>query len=195
MDLSQAGEKQERKIDPLLLGKRIYNNCISCHQASGEGIAGQYPPLNQSRWVTGDERILARILLNGLNGPIVVRGSTYNAQMPAWKQFSDRDIAAVLTYIRSAWDNDAPPVAEETLARIRAETAGKAGAYTAAELYSLDLPEISESSSMEAEGNAFHRGRGDDYDRDESRRERPVASSTTSAVARHWLSDELELQQ
>ncbi len=151
MDLSQAGEKKEKAIDPVLLGKRIYNNCISCHQASGEGVAGQYPPLNQSRWVTGDERILSRILLNGLNGPIEVRGLTYNAQMPAWKQLSDRDIAAVLTYIRNAWDNSAPPVAEDTLASIRAETAGKSGAYTAVELNSLELPEISEPSANEAE--------------------------------------------
>lgn len=151
MDLSQAGEKTEKAIDPLLLGKRIYNNCISCHQASGEGVAGQYPPLNKSRWVTGDERILSRILLNGLNGPIEVRGSTYNAQMPAWKQLSDRDIAAVLTYIRSAWDNSAPPVAEETLASIRTETTGKSGAYTAVELDSLQLPEIFEPSANEAE--------------------------------------------
>jgi len=144
MDLSQAGEKQERQIDPLLLGKRIYNNCIACHQASGEGVVGQYPPLNQSSWVLGDDRILARILLNGLNGPIEVRGTTYNAQMPAWKQLSDRDIAAVLTYIRSAWDNNAPPVAEETISSVRAGTASKSGAYLAAELLSLELPATSE---------------------------------------------------
>jgi mono/diheme cytochrome c family protein len=140
MDLSQAGEKSEREIDPLLLGKRIYNNCISCHQASGEGVAGQYPPLNQSRWVLGDDRILARILLNGLNGPIEVRGATYNAQMPAWKQLNDRDIAAVLTYIRNAWDNDASPVDPKTLASVRADTMSQTRAYSAGELESLELP-------------------------------------------------------
>jgi mono/diheme cytochrome c family protein len=143
MDLSQAGEKGAREIDPLLLGKRIYNNCIACHQTTGEGVAGQYPPLNQSRWVLGDDRILARILLNGLNGPIEVRGVTYNAQMPAWKLLSDRDIAAVLSYIRSAWDNDAPLVSEETLASVRSETAGQAGAHSASELDALVLPPIS----------------------------------------------------
>lgn len=148
MDLSQSGEKQERKIDPLLLGKRIYNNCISCHQSSGEGVAGQYPPLNQSRWVLGDDRILARILLNGLNGPIEVRGATYNAQMPAWKQLSDRDIAAVLTYIRSAWDNDGAAVAEETLASVRSEMSGKVGAHSAAELDALNLPPILEPADQ-----------------------------------------------
>ncbi len=152
MDLSQTGEKTERQIDPLLLGKRIYNNCIACHQASGEGVAGQFPPLNQSRWVLGDDRILARILLNGLNGPIEVRGATYNAQMPAWQQLSDRDIAAVLTYIRSAWDNKASPVAEATLASVRAATASKAGAYSAAELESLEQPMASEQSNAPEPG-------------------------------------------
>jgi len=148
MDLSQTGDKKVREIDPLLLGKRIYNNCISCHQASGEGVAGQFPPLNQSQWVTGDDRILARILLNGLNGPIEVRGATYNAQMPAWKQLSDRDIASVLTYIRSAWDNNAPPVAEETISSVRAGTASKSGPYLAAELLSLELPATSKTGKI-----------------------------------------------
>jgi len=67
------------QIDPMLLGKRIYNNCISCHQISGQGIAGQYPPLAKSEWVLGDDRILARILLNGMVGPVEVLGQTYNA--------------------------------------------------------------------------------------------------------------------
>ncbi|MGB7326639.1 MAG: cytochrome c [Rubripirellula sp.] len=154
MDLSQAGEKTERKIDPVLLGKRIYNNCISCHQASGEGVAGQYPPLNQSDWVLGDERILARILLGGLNGPIEVRGATYNAQMPAWKQLSDRDIAAVLTYIRGAWDNDASPVDESIIAQTRSAIGSRASAYTATELRSLDLPPADVSAKEDAEQNA-----------------------------------------
>ncbi len=145
MDLSQADEQRQKTVDPLVLGKRIYNNCVSCHQGSGEGVAGQYPPLNQSEWVLGDDRILSRILLAGLNGPIEVRGQNYNAQMPAWKQLSDRDIAAVLTYIRSAWDNKAPPVSEQTLASVRAETVGKSGGYTADELKALDLPPVAES--------------------------------------------------
>ena len=139
-DLSDAEDSEKREIDPVLLGKRIYNNCISCHRSGGEGVAGQYPPLNRSRWVLGDDRILARILLRGLNGPIEVRGSVYNGQMPAWTQLSDRDIAAVLTYIRGAWENDASAVTEERVASARAETASKAGAYSAAELDSLDLP-------------------------------------------------------
>ena len=134
MDLSQAGEKTERKIDPVLLGKRIFNNCISCHQGTGEGVPGQYPPLNRSDWVNGDDRVLAKILLNGLNGPIEVRGASYNAQMPAWKHLKDREIAAALTYIRQAWDNKSPAVDESTIAAVRAETASRTSSYTALEL-------------------------------------------------------------
>jgi mono/diheme cytochrome c family protein len=136
MDLSKAGTKIEKTIDPVLLGKRVFNNCITCHQASGEGIAGQYPPLNLSEWVTGDEKVLARILLNGLTGPIEVNGKVYNAQMPAWKQLSDRDIAAVLTYIRQAWENKSPAITEDTIATVRASV-GERGPWTAEVLKSL----------------------------------------------------------
>ncbi|SMP60966.1 Cytochrome c, mono-and diheme variants [Neorhodopirellula lusitana] len=149
MDLSQAGEKKEKQIDPILLGKRIYNNCVSCHQASGEGVAGQYPPLNQSEWVLGDDRILARILLGGLNGPIEVKGTTYNAQMPAWKQLSDRDIAAVLTFIRQNWNNTAPAVEESTIANVRASIGTRASAYSASELKAIELPDRSEAAATE----------------------------------------------
>ena len=126
-------------IDPMLLGKRIYNNCVSCHQSSGEGLVGQYPPLNESEWVLGDDRILSRILINGLIGPIDVRGKSYNGQMPAWKQLSDQEIAAVLTYIRSAWSNDGAPVSESTVANVRSRIAGRTTRFKASELKALPL--------------------------------------------------------
>ena len=142
IDLSKSTDKTSVAIDPKLLGKRIYNNCVSCHQATGLGIAGQYPPLDASEWVTGDDRILARILLNGLSGPLLVGGKTYNAQMPAWSRLSDRDIASVLTYIRSSWSNTAAPVDEATIAKVRLEIGGRTNSFTAAELQSLDQPVI-----------------------------------------------------
>ena len=140
MDLSQASAKTPKTIDPVLLGKRIFNSCVTCHQVSGEGIAGQYPPLNLSEWVIGDDRILARILLNGLTGPVEVKGRIYNAQMPAWKQLNDREIAAVLTYIRQAWGNTSPAVSEETIATVRASV-GEHSPWTADVLNSLALPD------------------------------------------------------
>lgn len=140
VDLSRVPEGPEPKVDPMLVGRRIFNNCVSCHQSSGEGVAGKYPPLDGTRWVLGDDRILSRILLRGLRGPIEVLGEEYNGEMPAWNQFSDRDIAAVLTYIRSSWGNDAPAVSEATVAAVREELSGRSRKFTAAELRALDLP-------------------------------------------------------
>lgn len=146
MDLAKASVKTERKVDPLLLGKRLFNNCSACHQPSGEGVPGKYPPLNQSEWVLGDDRILARILLNGLNGPVVVRGSAFNDQMPAWKHLSDRDIAAVLTYIRQTWDNKGATVDEATIAAVRSEVGSRTQPFTSDELAALELPKVRTAS-------------------------------------------------
>ena len=124
---------------PVELGKIVYvGNCQSCHQASGLGVAGQYPPLVASEWVTGSERRLGMIILHGLQGPIKVNGATYNGQMPAWAaSLSDKKIANVMTYIRQEWGNKAPEVAEAGIKALRAETAAQATAYSEADLLAV----------------------------------------------------------
>ena len=108
------------KVDPLILGKRLFANCISCHQSSGLGVAGQYPPLAGSEWVVNDPETPIRILLKGLDGPIEAKGNTYNAAMPAFGgRFTDERIAAVLTYIRQDWGNNAPPVDPALVTAVR----------------------------------------------------------------------------
>ena len=128
-------------VDPVKLGRRVFNTCVTCHQTTGEGLPGKYPPLNGSEWVMGDDRILARIVLNGLSGPIEVRGQSFNGIMPAWKQLTDHDIAAVLTHIRSQWDNNAPPVAPAPVTAVRQEIASQAEPFKPADLLALELPE------------------------------------------------------
>ena len=93
-------------------GKTIYANyCSGCHQASGAG-GGPFPPLAGNADVTAaDTSALISTLLNGRSGPLQIGGQTYGGVMPAWKgTLSDAQIAAVLTYIRSAWGNGAPIV-------------------------------------------------------------------------------------
>lgn len=129
-------------ITPAMLGKRVFTaNCIACHQTTGLGTPGVYPPLAGSDWVAGDkasEERLVRIVLHGLNGPITVAGKDFNNAMAALGgALKDDQVANVLTYIRQEWGNNAPPVSVETVQRIRAETAGRTAPWTAAELLKI----------------------------------------------------------
>jgi cytochrome c oxidase subunit II len=76
-------------------GERVYaSNCLACHQASGRG-AGPIKALDGSALVTGDPAAQIAILLNG----------AANGAMPAWRQLSDVELAAVATYTKNAWGN------------------------------------------------------------------------------------------
>ena len=124
-------------LSPADRGKKIFSaNCATCHQGSGLGVAGQYPPLAGSEYVMGSTRRLGMILLKGLEGPLTVKGAQYgSAVMQPWeKTLSDAKIADVLTYIRQEWGNTGGPVAPEGLAALRKELAGHPGSYLEADL-------------------------------------------------------------
>lgn len=116
-------------------GGALYaQQCAACHQANGEGLAGAFPPLVGAEWVTEDPETPIKIVLGGLSGPITVKGQTYNGAMPAFGAvFDDAQVAAVVTYIRGAWENEASEVSAEQVAEVRAET-GARGTWTAEEL-------------------------------------------------------------
>lgn len=117
-------------------GKTVYSTtCAACHQATGEGVEGTYPPLAGSEWVNGDEAKVVRIVLGGLTGPVEVAGETYSGMMPPWGGvLKDADIAAVLTYVRSTWGNKAAPITAAKVAAIRAATASRTAPWTIPEL-------------------------------------------------------------
>lgn len=110
--------------------------CAACHQADGNGVAGQFPPLAGSEWVLADgPNRMVRIVLNGLKGPIKVKGADYNNQMNAFRDsMDDVQIANVLTYIRNSWGNKASLVTAAEVGAIRAAEAARAGEWTAEEL-------------------------------------------------------------
>ncbi|MBP7607648.1 MAG: cytochrome c [Giesbergeria sp.] len=92
-------------------GKQLFTaHCVACHQATGKGLPGVFPPLDGSEWVHGDARTLANILLHGINGEMEVAGNTYQGAMPAFHQLSDAELAALATHIRSSWSNKAEAV-------------------------------------------------------------------------------------
>lgn len=101
-------------------GKQLYAaNCVACHQASGKGLPGVFPPLDGSEWVLGDPRVVANILLHGIDGELTVAGSAYKGAMPAFKQLADAELAALASHVRSQWSNKAAPVAVELFAKER----------------------------------------------------------------------------
>lgn len=132
--------------DPLVLGKKLYTgNCVSCHQANGAGVPGQYPPLAGSEWVMGEPARLKRILLHGLEGAVRVGGVTYNGNMPPFgAKMKDAQIAAVLSYIRSEWGNSAAPVSGEAVAATRDATKSRAQPWTEPELLAITKPDYTE---------------------------------------------------
>jgi mono/diheme cytochrome c family protein len=119
-------------------GEAVYtSNCISCHQPTGMGLTGAFPPLAGSEWVTGTVDRPIAIVMHGLQGPITVAGAEYNGMMMPWgvgAPLSDDDLAAVLTYVRSSWGNAASAVTVEDVARVRAATSSRTGMWTADEL-------------------------------------------------------------
>lgn len=126
--------EEPEEVDILVVGERAYRQqCLACHQADGEGVAGAFPPLNDTDWVTGSKERLIRVVLHGMQGPVEVRGNTYDGVMPPFNQMDDERMAAVLSYIRQEWDNDASEVTQEEVAEIRSEV-GSRGAWTAEEL-------------------------------------------------------------
>jgi len=87
--------KEWTKEDLVARGEKVFNaNCAACHQANGQGVPGAFPALVAAPSVVGPQAGQISILLNGKN-----------AGMPAWKQLSDVEIAAVITYTRNAWAN------------------------------------------------------------------------------------------
>ncbi len=102
-------------------GKALFAaQCAACHQASGKGLPGVFPPLDGSEWVHGDPRVLANILLHGINGEITVAGTTYQGSMPAFAKLSDEELAGVASFIRASWSNQAEPIDAALFERERA---------------------------------------------------------------------------
>ena len=94
-----------------LAGEKIYKvYCGGCHQKDGMGDGARFPPLAETDWVTGDKEKLISVVLNGLEGAIEVNGTTYNGLMPQHSFLSDKQIAEVLSYIRSNFGNEASAV-------------------------------------------------------------------------------------
>ena len=93
-------------------GAQVYTaQCLACHQATGAGVPGVFPPLAGSEWVQGKPTGLIQIVLHGITGKLTVHGVEYNGQMPTFKdKLNDAEIAAVINHIRTSFGNQAEPI-------------------------------------------------------------------------------------
>lgn len=118
-------------------GEKLFSGCSNCHGQDGLGVVGLAPALADSPWVTGPPEWLGRIILQGMQGPVVIHGVEWNGVMPphqALPGFDDRGLAGLMTYLRRSWGNSADPVSVEQVSAIRAASSDQTAPWTVAEL-------------------------------------------------------------
>lgn len=104
---TQEAQKPLSRDESIAAGKIVYTQvCMACHQATGEGMPNAFPPLAKSDFLMKDKQRAIRIVMNGLQGEVVVNGNKYNSVMPALG-LKDADIANALNYVRNTWGNSA----------------------------------------------------------------------------------------
>ncbi|MFW2334439.1 c-type cytochrome [Ilumatobacter sp.] len=112
MSVSRAATPAETDDDTLRAGAETYSAvCSSCHQPSGVGLSGRFPPLLDNPNVD-DAEYVEDVIRNGLSGEIVVNGETYDGVMPAQSTLTDDEVSDVIVYIQSGFATPAGPVAE-----------------------------------------------------------------------------------
>lgn len=139
-DTAPNPQLQLTKIEKRLfeLGKQKFQTCSACHGQNGQGIRGVAPSLIGSEWVTGtDPAALIRIVLDGFDKGDNNQNGNVAGVMPTHRFMTDEEVAAVLTYIRKSWENEASSVAPEKVADIRSITKDRNKEWTPKELKNL----------------------------------------------------------
>jgi nitrite reductase (NO-forming) len=114
------GKAAGTPIAATVTGEAIYKkNCVTCHQANGEGLPNTFPPLAKSDYLANREKAIRQVI-NGGSGDIVVNGKTYNSTMTQLP-LSDDEIASVLTYVYSNFGNGGSAVSADEVKTIRAK--------------------------------------------------------------------------
>ncbi len=116
-------EAQQGEIGEIMArGETIYlSNCAACHQPTGTGLAGAFPPLAESDFLTGSRKEVLSTALFGRSGPMTVNGQEYDGVMPSMGYLSDQDLADVLTYVLGSWGNTGAAVSVAEVAALRVE--------------------------------------------------------------------------
>ena len=137
--VATAGAEAPKAFQPdPAKGQQLYTvPCATCHQPTGLGMPGIFPPLAKSNWIDGNQERTIKIILAGLAGELTVNGVKYNGNMPnVGAALKDGQIAHIVTYVNQAWGNAQPPVTDAEVAEVRKKV-GARGQYTVKELLEL----------------------------------------------------------
>jgi glucose/arabinose dehydrogenase/mono/diheme cytochrome c family protein len=116
---ADAGDPNEEQVRR---GKLLYlQNCVICHQSSGQGSPEIFPPLAKSDFLMSDKKTSILALVQGLSGRIVVNGKTYNGAMPP-SVLDDQKVADVLTYVRNSFGNSGEAITAEEVQAVRSKS-------------------------------------------------------------------------
>jgi mono/diheme cytochrome c family protein len=116
-----AHNAPQSKAERLELGRRLFTTiCAACHQPTGQGIPLRFPPLAGSDFLNSDKHRAIKVVVNGLQGELVVNGQKFNNAMPKLP-LSDQDIASVLTFVYGSFGNSGKEVAPEEVNAARSE--------------------------------------------------------------------------
>ena len=127
----------EADLEIYSLGKEVFQrdaHCATCHQPNGLGLPNAYPPLTESPWIQDDTRLI-KIVLKGLWGAMEVNGHTFDPTkgvppMPGFGPIlDDKEIAAVINYVRNSFGNKAPFIQPGHVAAIRNKTEDRQNFY------------------------------------------------------------------
>jgi mono/diheme cytochrome c family protein len=111
----------QSKADRIELGKRLFTTiCAACHQPMGQGIPGRFPPLAGSDLLNADKQRAIKIVINGLQGEVVVNGQSFNNSMPQFP-LSDEEVASALTYVYNSFGNSGKDVTPGEVSAVRRE--------------------------------------------------------------------------
>lgn len=130
-------QRPASEVAPAVALDTYHTVCITCHQAEGQGVAGAFPPLAGSDWLTGNPELPIKIVLLGLSGPIEVKGAKFNAVMPPPPGMTNEKIAEAISFARTHFGNAADKVTPEHVEKVRASLAGRTNPLTTDELRAL----------------------------------------------------------
>lgn len=113
---SSLYSKDDAKINR---GKAVFSaTCVPCHQATGKGLPGAFPPLAGSDFLNKDINRAIKFVKFGFKGPITVNGVNFNLEMVK-PNLTDDQIADVLTFVTNSWGNKPKDVTKAQVAKVK----------------------------------------------------------------------------